>query len=331
MKQLLFLAAACITLCVACSKTDSKPGETTTNPPTDTTTPVNPPADTTPSTKYDITQLDYTLLFEDKPAVTAMLRQDYNELSGVAASQLNSGLLYMHNDSKNAPVIITNAKGEDLGKIVLDGVSTTNPEDICVGPGPEAGKTYIYLADIGDNKNTRTSITVLRFEEPVISNPTAQTEIHISAAAAITLKYPSYSYNAEALLVDPATKDLFIVTKETIKSTLFRAAYPQSTTSTTILTSVLKMPFDLITSADVAADGSAVLLRNKGQIWYWKRTAGQTLVQTLLTAPGMAPYAGNEHQGEGVCFAADGSGYYTNTEIRDYTGAISNISFYKRK
>lgn len=315
---------------VACSKSDSKPGETT-NPPTDTI-PVTPPpvGDTTPSTKYDITQLGSTLLFEDKPAVTAMLRQDYNELSGVAASQLNKGLLYMHNDSKNAPVIITNAKGEDLGKIVLDGVSTTNPEDICVGPGPEAGKTYIYLADIGDNKYTRTSVTVLRFEEPVLSNPTAQTEIHISATAAIILKYPSYSYNAEALLIDPATKDLFIVTKETSKATLFRAAYPQSTTTTT-LESVLKMPFDLITAGDVAADGSAVLLRNKGQIWYWKRSAGKTLVQTLLTAPEMAPYAGNEHQGEGICFGAAGEGFYTNTEIRDYAGAVSNISFYKRK
>jgi hypothetical protein len=324
MKNLALLAFACCFLYIACSKSDNQPGEPTIPPPEDTI-PV------TPSTKYDITQLGSTLLFEATPDVIEMQRQDYNELSGVAGSQLNAGILYMHNDSQNTPVIITNAKGEDLGKIVLDGISTTNPEDICVGPGPASGKTYIYLADIGDNKNTRASIAIYRFEEPVISNPTAQTEIHISNATKITLKYPSYSYNAETLLLDPQTKDLFIATKETGKSTLYRAAYPQSATTITSMEPVLKMPFDLLTSGDIAVDGSAVLLRNKGEIWYWKRAANQSLVEALLTAPEMAPYAGNEHQGEGICFAIDGSGYYTNTEIRDYPGVVSNISFYKRK
>ncbi|BAV05409.1 hypothetical protein SAMN05421788_105137 [Filimonas lacunae] len=315
---------------MACSKSNSKPDEITT-PPIDTTPPVVTPTDTTPSTKYDITQLNNTLLFETTPVITVMARQDYNELSGAAASQLNAGILYMHNDAKNSPVIITNAKGEDLGRIVLDNVSTTNPEDICVGPGPVSGKTYIYLADIGDNKSTRTSITVYRFEEPVITGPNAQTEIHITATAAIALKYPSYAYNAEALLVDPITKDLFIATKEIYKSTIYKAAYPQSTTSTTTLVSVVKTPFDLLTSGDISANGSEILLRNKSQIWYWKRDTTKSIAETLLTAPEMAPYAGNEHQGEGICFAADNTGYYTNTEIRDYSGAVSNISFYKRK
>lgn len=328
MKKITLLALAYCLLCVACSKSGSNPGDTT-NPPV--VPPPVSPEDTTPTTKYDITQLGMTQLFESAPSITKMIRQDYNELSGVAGSSLNKGLLYMHNDGKNSPIIITSAKGEDLGRIVLDNVSTTNPEDISVGPGPDAGKTYIYFADIGDNKNSRATIVVYRVEEPVISNPTAQTEIHISNAAKITLKYPSYSYNAETILVDPVTKDLFIASKETAKSTLYRAAYPQSTTTTINLEPVLKMPFDLLTSGDIAADGSAILLRNKGQVWYWKRTATQSIVQALLIAPDMAPYAGNEHQGEGICFAVDGSGYYTNTEIRDYPGAVSNISFYKKK
>lgn len=327
MKHLILPAFAYCFLCIACSKSNSDSGGTT-NPPVE---PPTNPADTTPSTKYDITQLAATTIFENSPVVTVMKRQDYNELSGVAASVLNSGILYMHNDAKNSPVVITNVKGEDLGRIVLDGVSTTNPEDISVGPGPESGKTYIYLADIGDNKHTRATVAVYRFEEPVLTNPNAQTEIHISNAAKITLKYPSYAYNAETLLIDPVTKDLFIATKETAKSTLYKAAFPQSTSATIDLVSVLYMPFDLLTSGDVSVDGAAILLRNKSQIWYWKRSAGQSLAQALLIAPEMAPYAGNEYQGEGAGFAADGSGYYTNTEIRDYPGAVSNISFYKRK
>ena len=50
-----------------------------------------------------------------------------------------------------------------------------------------------------------------------------------------------------------------------------------------------------------------------------------------MMQPQVAPYAHNEPQGEGIGFAADGSGYYTNTEIKDHTGSVSTISFYKRK
>jgi len=51
----------------------------------------------------------------------------------------------------------------------------------------------------------------------------------------------------------------------------------------------------------------------------------------LLTAPEVAPYANNEPQGEGICFAADDSGYYTDTEIKGYPGHLATMSFYKRK
>jgi len=47
--------------------------------------------------------------------------------------------------------------------------------------------------------------------------------------------------------------------------------------------------------------------------------------------PQIAPYANNEPQGEGICFAADISGYYTDTEIRGYPGKLATMSFYKRK
>lgn len=328
MKKSALLPYACLVLLAACSKSNSNTAVTTpTNPDTTVTT---IPTDTTPSTTYNITLLASSTLFAYTPTVTPMKRQDYNELSGVAASRLNAGILYMHDDNANSPIIITNANGDDLGTIVLDNVTTVNPEDISVATGPVDGKTYIYYADIGDNSENRSSVTIYRFEEPEITNPGTGTVIHITSVDKISLKYPSGAVNAETLLVDPLTNDIFIPSKETSKSTLYRAAYPQSVTATTTMTSVLKMPFDLLTGGDISGSGNEILLRDKGEIWYWQRTAGQTIVQTLQTAPQKAPYTGNEHQGEGVGFAADSSGYYTNTEIKGYTGAVSNISFYKR-
>lgn len=295
---------------------------------------VEPPVASVPITSYDLTQLAQATVFNFVPTIHKVARQDYNELSGIAASHRNTGLLYMHNDNKNSPILITNTQGADLGKIVLDGQSTLDLEDICVGPGPEAGKTYVYFADIGDNNAVRSSITIYRFEEPLISAPTADTQLHISSnnVTKITLKYPKGATNAETLLIDPINKDLYILTKESNRSTVYRAAYPQSATSTTILEPVVDLRFfDKLTSGDISQDGKEILLRNKGQIWYWQRKAGQSIAQTLLTAPQKAPYAGNEHQGEGIGFAIDGNSYFTNTEIRDYPGAVSNISIYRKK
>lgn len=285
-----------------------------------------------PTADYDINQLTYCTLFQTAPVTTVMNRQDYNELSGIAASRINRGILYMHDDNKNSPIIISDTSGNDLGTIVMDGTSTVNPEDISVGPGPDAGKSYIYYADIGDNNNNRTSVAVYRFEEPVLNNPSASTQIHVTNVVKIELKYPSYSYNSETILVDPLTKDIFLATKETNRSTLYKAAYPQSEASVTTMQPVLNMRFfDLLTSGDISSDGTEILLRDKGEIWYWPRDPQKSVVDALLVAPQKAPYAGNEHQGEGVGFAYDGSGYFTNSEIRDYPGAVSNLSFYKRK
>ena len=307
----------------ACSKKPDNPNGDGGYPPVVT--------DTVPQTKYDITLLNEAGMFNATPELYAMQRQDYNELSGIAASQLNKGLLYVHDDyNGNRTVVITDAKGKDLGQIILDNVSTRNLEDIAVGPGPEAGKTYIYLADIGDNNAGRSSIAVYRFAEPVISNPGAATKIHITAVDKLEMSYPK-AVNAETMLLDPQTRDIYIASKENSRSTLYLAAYPQSTTAVTALKPVLKTNFELLTSGDLSPDGTEILLRNKGQLFYWKRGNGQSLVQALLTAPLAAPYAGNERQGEGICFAADAGGYYTDTEIRDHPGAVSNISFYKRK
>lgn len=295
------------------------------------TTPEKPtPSENIPSTEYDITLLDYTTLFETQPVVNKIVRQDYNELSGIAASKINKGILYVHDDNKNMPIIITNTKGDDLGLILLDNAPTINPEDISVGPGPDPSKSYIYYADIGDNNTNRSSVNVYRLEEPVLTNPNPQTQIHLTPER-IQLKYPTGSFNAETILVDPLTKDIYIATKESNRTTIYIAPYPQSTTSITTLKPIVKANFDLLTSGDVSPDGKEILLRNKGQIFYWQRDPQKTIAATILSKPFRAPYIGNEPQGEGVGFAADGSGYYTDTEIKSHPGRDSNISFYKRK
>ena len=289
-----------------------------------------PPTPELPSTDYDISSLGYADQFNAQPLEVKLNDQGSNELSGIAASQLNSGLYYMHNDSDQSAIIVNNAKGELVARLILDGVKISDPEDISVAPGPIKGKSYIYYAGIGDNNKTKSTISVFRLEEPDLSTVAAGSTLHISQVEELKLAYPQLPYNAETLLVDPLTLDMYIATKEVNRSTIFKASYPQSTTEVNNLTPVLLMRFfDLFTSGDISADGKGILLRNKSQIWYWERDPAQSVEKTLTLAPKMAPYAGNEHQGEGISFMADAKGYVTNTETRDYPGAVSMLSFYQ--
>ncbi len=313
----------------SCNKS-GKTDEVTRKDSTTTTIPVI--TDTLPRAGYDLSNLDPCTVFSATPVVNNMQNQSYLELSGVAASRVYAGILFVHEDSGNRnEIYITNSKGEDLGKIVLDGIVNRDWEDIAVGPGPEAGKSYIYVGEIGDNKTQYPSVFVYRFPEPSIpANVSAQTTIHIPAVDKIQLIYPKGAVNAESLLVDPFTKDIFIATKEKDRSTLFVARYPQSTTQITTLIPLALLPFDHLTAGDISPDGSEVLLRNNGQIWYWNREGHEDIAKTILRKPQDAPYARNEPQGEGIGFAADGSGYFTNSEIKDHPSHSSALSFYKR-
>jgi hypothetical protein len=321
----LFIAGV-LAVTAACGK-DNK-GDATT-PGKDTTVVV---VDTVKTATYDLSLLDRCVLFNETPQVNVTIRQDYQELSGVAPSHVYPGLLYVHEDSGNSnEVYVTAADGRNAGKLVLQGLSNRDWEDIATGPGPEKDKSCIYVAEIGDNNSVYPSIFIYRFPEPDLSAANAATVINIAAIDKIELQYPEGPVNAESLLLDPLTKDLYIATKQSGRSTLYVARYPQSVTSKTTLVALDKLPFDLLTAGDISADGTEILLRNTGQIWYWKRQAGETIAATLLRKPQDAPYARNERQGEGICFAFDGSGYFTDSETKKYAGEKVAISFYKRK
>jgi hypothetical protein len=293
---------------------------------------IEPPVkeDSIPTTKYNLAFISFCDLFNKTPDVKTMANQGYKELSGIAASQKNEGVLYVHDDGPIKVIAITNKNGDDLGVLTLDGMSFSDVEDIAVGPGPDPSKSYIYLADIGDNNMKASTITIYRIAEPIFTNANAQTMIHINEFEKFKLSYSRGSANAETFMVDPITKQWFILTKENSKSVVYIADYPQSTATTTLLKAKAILNLDLLTAGDISPDGSEILLRDKDQIWYWKRNNSESILQTLLKEPKNAPFAVNEKQGEGICFSSNADGYLTDTETQNHPGQACTISFYKR-
>ncbi len=301
-------------------------------PVKDTTATTPPKTIEFPKPSYNPSGLDTTKLFNTIPVVNALARQDLLEVSGVAASRINPGILYIHQDSNDPnQVYLTDGSGANNGTLTLTSVSNRDWEDIAVGPGPVAGVNYVYVGDIGDNDSKYSSVFVYRFPEPDLTGKTLPFIADIPTVDKIELKYPDGPGNAETLMVDPLTKDIYIASKQSNLSKIYVARYPQSLTSVTVMTPVVQLYFNKATGGDISPDGTEILLRSNELIWYWKLPAGTSISAGLLTQPEVAPYANNEPQGEGIGFAADGSGYYTDTEIKGYPGKVSTMSFYKRK
>src|SRR3954471_803181 len=127
------------------------------------------------------------------------------EISGVAASRQNPDVLWVHNDGSSRFIFAVNTSGK-LVALASWSIEIEDFEDIAIGPGPKSGVDYIYVGDIGDNNAQRSEIRVVRFAEPDVSQAHAG-QIEVQAAEEFRLSYPDGPHNAEALIVDPLSRD----------------------------------------------------------------------------------------------------------------------------
>lgn len=253
-----------------------------------------------------------------------------NEASGLAAGRIHVDKLWAHNDSGNKPsIFLMNEEGTHQGEYTLENIENRDWEDIAAGPGPEDGKSYLYIGNIGDNMAQYKQVYVYRFEEPAVSQeplPDSQT-IPAADIDILTLEYPDGPRDAESLLLDPLTKDLYIISKREENVFLYKAAYPQSTTHPIMLEKVGNLPFTWITGGDISADGMEILLKTYDQVFYWKRKQGQSIADILSTTPQQLPYK-REPQGEAIAWRRDGSGFFTTSEL--FTDQEAIIYYYQR-
>ncbi len=264
----------------------------------------------------------------------ALDNSDIVEASGIVASRKNTRALWTHNDSGGAPeVYLISDRGKTRATYVLAGVKSRDWEDIAIGPGPVAGETYVYVGDIGDNNAQYPVKTIYRFVEPKADETT--TVDTIKRVDAIRVMYPDGPRDAETLLVDPFTKDLYIISKRERRVNIYRSAFPQSTDSLNALEKLGQLPreqvgiLEQLVGGDISTNGKEVLLKSYVQVFYWHREDEQTsLVNLLQTEPRVLSYL-PEPQGEAIGFAADSSGYFTLSEKQ--SGIEPRLYFYARK
>lgn len=247
-----------------------------------------------------------------------------DEASGIADSKSNTGYLWVEQDSGNPPDLwLLSYSGIVQKQVHIDGAENRDWEDIAMGNGPVIGENYIYIAETGDNLAHFPDYAIYRFIEP------KATEDTIFNWEKINFQYPDGSHDAEAMLLDNTTKDIYIITKRNSVSKIYKLGYPQNTATVITADSVGQFSFTGVVSAAISPDETEILVKTYSNVYYWKRQPGESILTAFKRAPLTLGYV-TEPQGEAICFKQDNSGFFTLSEKPFIIPSVS-LNEYHRK
>ncbi len=242
------------------------------------------------------------------------------EVSGVASSHRQAGVLWLHNDhGSDASLHATGLSGDDQGRHELLGADNEDWEDLALGPCSHGLEpcSCLHLADMGDNDLQRDGGVIFRVEEPTVTG--SATLSQTSALDEIWFAYPDGSHDAEALLVHPDTGEVLVLTKEQPTQVFaFPTVPPQPAPASQPSTLELVASFDLgdvdaeeseVTGGAVSPRGYRVVLRTDEDLLLFTGAPGDSLESILRRDPVLLPTP-PPGRGEAVTFSADGRRLY---------------------
>ncbi len=227
------------------------------------------------------------------------------ETSGLAESRKEPGVYWTHNDSGRQPdVFAINAEGRSLGQARVAGARNRDWEDIASGRCPDGGDACLYVADTGNNNNTRNNVSLWVFPEP------ATTAASTEPATEYRARFPGEPTDIEAIALLPDGRIYLVSKGSNGPVTLFRWPTPLRQGREVTLERVRELAphpeqvGDRVTAASATPDGHWVAVRTYAAVAFY-RTA-DLLGNGLPAAQfDLDPIA--EPQGEGVALANDGN------------------------
>ena len=247
------------------------------------------------------------------------------ESSGLVASHSTPGAYWTHNDSGDGPFIYAlNASGASRGVFRVTGTQAHDWEDISIGPGPDRGKSYLYIGDIGDNNSARSEIVVYRVAEPELSVETAKVTKarpgKTEPADAIRLRYPDGKFDAETLIVHPVSGNIYIVTKvPLVDPVVYEAAAPFSLDKVITMRRIgeVRVPSlfgGVLTGGSISSDGRRVAFCDYFQGYELVLPAKSSDFNDIWKQRMTGFDLGKRKQGEAIAYRLDGKALLATSE-----------------
>ena len=278
-----------------------------------------------------------------------------SEISGLVASIQNPEILWAHQDSdKPANLIALGTNGSNRGEWILAGATNKDWEDI--GAATVNDEPLLYIGDFGDNGAARTDLNILRIREPLLV-ANAGGIIPETDIERIEFQYPATPggeggpgvpgvparRDAESMIVDPHSGDVYILSKRETIGRLFRLAHQENYIGVQTLEYLGEMPAIIpdrlygfsvsTTAADISRDGLEIIVRNYEHVLYFRRPDLSVSIADLLTGSTIeelpffgARVPGGEPKGEAVCFSSSADAYFT---IGERVSGAPEISMFR--
>lgn len=249
---------------------------------------------------------------------------EIRESSGLAVSACQSGVFWTHNDSGDTALIYAFAEnGSHLGAWKVTGAENKDWEDMALRKEAD-GNCYLYIGDIGNNKNEKESSAIYRVKEPTVSAETRTTSrkqpADTSPSEKLTFFYPDGRPDAEALMIHPETGNIYVVTKLVSKPAGVYRIEPKWGSAERI--SAVKVgevalpavPNGLVTGGDISPDGKGVIIADYFAGYVLKLPDGAADFEEVWNQSPVPVNIGERKNGEAVAFSPDGAAVYSTSE-----------------
>ena len=266
-----------------------------------------------------------------EPALEALiLDPDIAEISGMAHSQRRDDLLWVVNDSHNPNRI--HALGRD-GRVeasyTVEGAPNTDWEDLT--SFVLDGKSYLAIADTGDNGGVRQWIELIVVEEPRVRDGTFRGSVR--PAWRVRIRWPDGPRDCEAVAIDTARREVLLMSKKRVPAQLFRVPLQPTRGRRALLAAqiavagTIPQPDDRelalhpqsgryrahVTSMAMPPDGSALVVLTYRDAYRYERRGDESWADVLRrqpTALGLPPLI----QAESITFDRRGEALYVTSE-----------------
>lgn len=223
------------------------------------------------------------------------------ELSGLALSRVHRNVLWAINDSGNRPYVYAiDARTCRLrARLTLLDTPARDHEALAVGKDA-AGRNVIWVGDIGDNQASWPYVRIHKVYEPSV--------LEDAAVSVVTYRftYPGGPRNAEALMADPNSERLWVISKSAAGGAVYRLPSPLSPSLTPMRAIKVGPARATITDAALSPDAKRYIARDYFSAEVFRGLpVGRAMDRFALPI---------QPQGEAITFAADGKSVYVASE-----------------
>lgn len=250
--------------------------------------------------------------------------KNLGEVSGIAVSRINKNILWVLNDSGNsASVYALNSEGKLLTTLDIQGVSNNDWEDIA--SFEHEGKSYILIADVGDNYAKRSKCFLHFIEEPDLKN-ISEPSLSVERSWSITYTYEDGPRDCESVAVDTVADKIILLSKRDIPPVLYELPLKKDKNAVAKkLIEIKPLPQivdDIMdfgsntgrpTAMDISADGLSAVVLTYGNAFIYKKIPSKKWSDVFTASP-KEIFVPRMRQAESICFNRDGLKIYVTSE-----------------